>query len=156
MFGSRENGRKGEKMEQQKKKRENSCPAAVYSAKRKIKNRSTRFQLSLFSAQISKNTKIPSVPIIHEGKNGKNHKKEVKLEVNGAKKKQENARHFCTSAIFRTLQNFRTLLRSSRFSSFFCSSFLLFLICNAEFDSNSTCLDRLDNFGINSLQKLQN
>ena len=76
-------------MEQQKKKRENSCPAAVYSAKRKIKNRSTRFQLSLFSAQISKNTKIPSVPIIHEGKNGKNHKKEVKLEVNGAKKKNK-------------------------------------------------------------------
>ena len=36
-------------------------------------------------------------------------------------------------------------------------SFLLFfLICNAEFDSNSSCLDRLNNFGINSLQKLQN
>ena len=31
-----------------------------------------------------------------------------------------------------------------------------FLICNVEFDSNSSCLDRLNNFGINSLQKLQN
>ena len=31
----------------------------------------TRFALSLYSAQISKNTKIPSTPIIHEGKNGK-------------------------------------------------------------------------------------
>ena len=30
------------------------------------------------------------------------------------------------------------------------------LICNAEFDSNSSCLDRLNNFDINSLQKLQN
>ena len=30
------------------------------------------------------------------------------------------------------------------------------LICNAEFDSNSSCLDRLNNFAINSLQKLQN
>ena len=30
------------------------------------------------------------------------------------------------------------------------------LICNVEFDSNSLCLDRLNNFGINSLQKLQN
>ena len=28
------------------------------------------------------------------------------------------------------------------------------LICNAEFDSNSSCLDRLNNFDINSLQKL--
>ena len=28
------------------------------------------------------------------------------------------------------------------------------LICNVEFDSNSSCLDRLNNFGINSLQKL--
>ena len=32
----------------------------------------------------------------------------------------------------------------------------LSLICNAEFDSNSSCLDRLNNFVINSLQKLQN
>ena len=29
-----------------------------------------------------------------------------------------------------------------------------FLICNVEFDSNSSCLDRLNNFGINSLEKL--
>ena len=35
-------------------------------------------------------------------------------------------------------------------------SFLLILICNVEFDSNSSCLDRLDNLGINSLQKVQN
>ena len=30
------------------------------------------------------------------------------------------------------------------------------LICNAELDSNSSCLDRLNNFGTISLQKLQN
>ena len=30
------------------------------------------------------------------------------------------------------------------------------LICNVEFDSNSSCLDRLNNSGIISLQKLQN
>ena len=42
------------------------------------------------------------------------------------------------------------------FSSVFCSSFLLALICNAEFELNSLCLDRLNNFGINNLQKLQN
>ena len=30
------------------------------------------------------------------------------------------------------------------------------LICNAEFDLNYSCLDRLNNFGRNRLQKLQN
>ena len=50
---------------------------------------STRSHLSIYSAQISKNTKMPSIPIIHEGQNGKNHKKEVKQEVNGAKKKNK-------------------------------------------------------------------
>ena len=39
---------------------------------------------------------------------------------------------------------------------FFALLFFWSLICNAEFDSNSLCLDRLNNFGINSLQKLQN
>ena len=45
-----------------------------------------------------------------------------------------------------------------------CSIFLAFsallsfwsLICNAELDSNSSCLDRLNNFGTISLNKLQN
>ena len=43
------------------------------------------------------------------------------------------------------------------FSSFSASapSFLLILICNVKFNSNSSCLDRLDKLGINSLQKLQ-
>ena len=36
------------------------------------------------------------------------------------------------------------------------SSLLSFwsLICNAEFGSNSSCLDQLNNFSINSFQKL--
>ena len=42
------------------------------------------------------------------------------------------------------------------FSSVFCYSFLWSLICNAEFDLNSLCLDRLNKFGIISSQKLQN
>ena len=45
-------------------------------SKAKIKIFSSRFGLSLYSAQISKNTKIPSIPIIHEGQIGKNHKNE--------------------------------------------------------------------------------
>ena len=42
------------------------------------------------------------------------------------------------------------------FSSHFALLFFWSLICNAEFDSNSLCLDRLNNFGIISSQKLQN
>ena len=36
------------------------------------------------------------------------------------------------------------------------SLFFWFLTCSFEFDSNSLCLDRLSNFGIISLEKLQN
>ena len=45
---------------------------------------------------------------------------------------------------------------SSTFLAFFALLSFWYLICNAEFDSNSSCLDRLNNFGIDSLQKLQN
>ena len=37
---------------------------------------------------------------------------------------------------------------SGAISSIFCYSFPWSLICNAEFDLNSSCLDRLNNFGI--------
>ena len=45
---------------------------------------------------------------------------------------------------------------SSKISAF--SALLSFssLICNAKSDSNFSCLNRINNFGINSLQKLQN
>ena len=45
---------------------------------------------------------------------------------------------------------------SSTFLAFSALLSFWYLICNAEFDSNSSCLDRLSNFGIYSLQKLQN
>ena len=45
---------------------------------------------------------------------------------------------------------------SSTFLAFSALLFFWYLICNAEFDSISSCLDRLSNFGIDSLQKLQN
>ena len=60
---------------------------------------------------------------------------------------------------FRRLRNFRNPAKFLQRPNFLAFSALLsfwFLICNAEFDSNSSCLDRLNNFGINSLQKLQN
>ena len=42
------------------------------------------------------------------------------------------------------------------FSSLFALLSFWDLICNDEFDSNTSCLDRLNNFGIISSQKLQN
>ena len=44
-------------------------------------------------------------------------------------------------------------------STFFAFSALLsfwYLICNAKFDSDSSCLDLLSNFGIDRMRKLQN
>ena len=45
---------------------------------------------------------------------------------------------------------------SSTFLAFSALLSFWYLIYNAEFDSNSSCLDRLSNFGIDSSQKLQN
>ena len=42
------------------------------------------------------------------------------------------------------------------FHAFFTLLSFWFLICNVELDSSYSCLDRLNNFGINILQKLQN
>ena len=49
-------------------------------------------------------------------------------------------------------------VRNSLLLFFLCSapSFLLIMVCNVEFDSNSSWLDRFNKFGINILQKLQN
>ena len=45
---------------------------------------------------------------------------------------------------------------SSTFLAFSALLSFWYLFCNAEFDLNSLWLDRLSNFGIDSLQKLQN
>ena len=64
-----------------KKITENLPPSTVSIPTEKNENPCTRFDLSLYNAQISKNTKIPLIHIIHEGQNWKNHKKEVKQGV---------------------------------------------------------------------------
>ena len=48
------------------------------------------------------------------------------------------------------------ILAVLHFVAFFALLSFWSLICIAEFDSNSSYLDRLNNFGINSSQKLQN
>ena len=64
--------------------------------------------------------------------------------------KFRNRAKFRNSAKFRNLRNFAML----NFLLFSAPLSFWFLICNAEFDLNSLCLDQLNNFGINSLQKL--
>ena len=77
VFGNQENERKKKKMRERKSS--GKTPAyKIYIQQRKNENVSTIFYLSLYSAQIRKNTQIPSIPIMHEGKNWKNHKKKVK------------------------------------------------------------------------------
>ena len=61
-------------------------------------------------------------------------------------------------------RNFRTVVRNSLLLlsllmlllSLLLLLLSMLLLCNVEFDSNSSCLDRLNNLGINSFQKLQN
>ena len=77
----------------------------------------TRFVLSLYSAQVRKKTIIPSIPMIHEGKNWKNHKKGSGTGGQQSKKKKKNAEG--------TVQNSAPFCEAAQFSSFFCSSFLL-------------------------------
>ena len=65
--------------------------------------------------------------------------------------------HSVSRLQFRGLRNFCSLPNCS-FNFLAFSALLSFwsLICNAEFDSNFSCLDRLNNFGMASSQKLKN
>ena len=75
--------------EGKEKQRENSRPTlSLFQQKQISKVVSTRFGLSLYSAQISKNTKILSIPIIHEGQNGKKLQKGSQTGSKGQKIKK--------------------------------------------------------------------
>ena len=66
---------------------------------------------------------------------------------------------FSQDAKFYRLRNFHNpakFLQCSIFHAFSALLSLWLLIYNVEFDSNSLCLDRLNNFDINSLKNLQN
>ena len=75
-------------MREKKKSEKTPAQCSVFQQREKSKVVSTRFGLSLYSAQISKNTKIPSIPIIHEGKNGK--KKSQKGSQTGVKRAKKS------------------------------------------------------------------
>ena len=132
VLGSRESGRKGEKMKQ-KKKSGKTPTQQLCIQQSKNQDPPTRFHLSLYSAQISKNTKIPSIPIIHEVERRtiseymKGKMVKCKKWVNRKSKgpKITNAgRNFCRVRKFRTLRKFWQAAKSTLLH-FLASSALL-------------------------------
>ena len=82
--------------------------------------------------------------------------KKTKGKSNGGQKGKKIKKHFCIVRNFRKCEIFAPFCEILDFPAFSALLSFWFLICNAELDSNSTCLDRLDKFGINSFQNLQN
>ena len=65
VFDRWENARKGNKMKE--KGSSGKTPASVFSSSKKKLFPITRFVLSLYIAQVSKKTIIPSISLMHEG-----------------------------------------------------------------------------------------
>ena len=82
------------------------------------------------------------------GKNQKKNANRAHRQKAGTGSRMNSVRAV-NSAAGTKFRRFHFLLFSAILSS-------LFLIYNAEFDSNSSCLDRLNNFGTISSQKLKN
>ena len=97
--------------------------------------------LGLYRFQEEENTKCHQFTLIHQGQNGKKSKRDTRKS-----KCQRQHEQWCRKEFSH---------HGAKFSAS-APSFLLILIWNVEFDSNSSCVDRLNNLGINSLQKLQN
>ena len=97
----------------------------LYSSRKKMRILCTRFDLSLYSSQISKNTKIP---IIREGQNWKNHKKEVK-RVNRVQNLEAAGCEFLNLRKFCRLRNFSTCeIANFRNPAHFCNVQIVILI----------------------------
>ena len=115
-----------------------------------------------YSQPLIQNTKKPKENTIRMGKIRKKAKKMTnisqKVNINMNSAHEGNfalVRNFAQREISSTqVQNFRTLVQNFRILAFSALLSFLFLICNHEFYSNSMCLDPLNKFDINSLQKL--
>ena len=128
-------------MEEKQNSGKTPAQLSLYSAKPKSAP-STRFHLSLYRAQISKNTKYPQYPQYMKGKMGKITKRKSNgRSTKQKKKKQENSETFSHGAKFS-----HPSAKLLDFASFSTLLSFWFLICNVEFDSNSTCLDRLESW----------
>ena len=110
-------------------------------------------------ARLQKKSKSKVITRVKMGRNKKCNKKSQKAtsrrKVNsGLQDEQWHKKEISQPAKISLLPFFLYFLLL--FHCIFCSSFLLVSDLQTEFDSNSSCLDRLNNFGIYSLQKLQN
>ena len=95
------------------------------------------------------------------GSKPKSHKRVKKVKrcrkVNSAMKgEQLRMRQFRNLQKFTGYENFAAQLFASFLLLVFASLLFWFLTYGSEFDSNSSCLDRFNNFSIISLKKLQN
>ena len=160
MFGRWENARKAKKMKQ-KEKNGRTYNGRISTQKLKVKVSHSLQGLSLYGAQNKvKYQHTLKKHYTRRVKRGENHKSKKKKQKRAARRNSGSGKeisHQCK--IFAPwCEIFALWCEILCLSSFSASapSFLLNLICNVEFDSNSSCLDQLDNLGINSLQKLQN
>ena len=165
VFGYPESERKEEKLEKEWEEQKASRPKSLLVSK-KVSGYSVC--LGLYTApkqyKLPKSTRTVNC---YKDKMGRNQKRNKKAKIQmgsrnsvaGLKSEQLPGEVVSQPTKFYRLQNFHNPTKFMQLPNFLAFSALLFfwfLICNAEFDSNSLCLDRLNNFGINSLQKLQN
>ena len=151
MFGNRERERKWEKRGKtgklERKRAESLCPKFYWLS---VPFTKLGFGI-LKSNPLYKITKITSQIFLQSGQKRKKTKRDQKEKTKRAAGNQLGRRNSGEQEeIFQVLQ----FPYSSTFLAFSALFSFWYLICNAEFDSNSSCLDRLNNFGTISLQKM--
>ena len=147
MFGSRENKRKAKKMKEEGSS--GKTPAHCISiAKSELPPLQTIHKVYIMP-MIRKITKTSKLQLLHQGYFRKNCKKKGQTGSQMSNGTKIGEQIFSQCENFALVQKLHVkishFLASSALLSFFSSSFLLiFFICNAKFDSNSSCLDRLN------------
>ena len=99
--------------------------------------------IRLRAREITRNTETRAITRVKIGKKPKTVTKQQKRVIVGTGSRKEQCSQEPISQV----------LQFPLFSAILSSWFLIY---NVEFDSNSSCLDRLKNFGIISSQKIQN
>ena len=110
-----------------KRKPAGKLTPSLYSSKCKKSSCSTRLHMGLYSAQVIKNMKIPSILMIHEGRNGEK-------EVKRVKKSQMQREIFAVGENFApckilVVPNFRTVVPN--FAPLCSYAFLIFFYSSA-------------------------
>ena len=151
MFGRRENERKWDKIREKERSRKTPTQSLCINCRMRKCLLYSKYKWAYIAPKTSKITKIHGIPLLHEGYFRKN-KKEVKRGQLGQNLESRLQKFVgCENsqpAKFRRLRNSTSCeifcnpakFCSGPFSSVFCSSFLWFLICNIEFNSDSSFL----------------